>query len=84
MVFPAISLAGKFVEAATCCLLDTQIFCGLVWICICGPLWCFCVSQDEVTVVGYPEGGDNISVTQGIVSRVAVCKLNSVLSLFTV
>jgi S1-C subfamily serine protease len=26
--------------------------------------------QDEVSVVGYPTGGDNISVTRGIVSRV--------------
>lgn len=26
--------------------------------------------QDEVTVIGYPIGGDNISVTQGVVSRV--------------
>lgn len=30
--------------------------------------------QDEVICVGYPTGGDNISVTQGIVSRVAVAK----------
>jgi len=26
--------------------------------------------QDSVTVIGYPTGGDNISITQGIVSRV--------------
>ncbi|KAK3411326.1 hypothetical protein EUGRSUZ_I00092 [Eucalyptus grandis] len=26
--------------------------------------------QDEITVVGYPQGGDNISMTKGIVSRV--------------
>lgn len=30
--------------------------------------------QDEVVCVGYPTGGDNISVTQGIVSRVAFGK----------
>lgn len=30
--------------------------------------------QDMVNVVGYPTGGDNISVTQGIVSRVGVGK----------
>jgi len=30
--------------------------------------------QDEVICVGYPTGGDNISVTQGIVSRVAMGK----------
>lgn len=28
--------------------------------------------HDEVTVVGYPTGGDNISVTKGVVSRVGV------------
>jgi S1-C subfamily serine protease len=26
--------------------------------------------QDDVTVVGYPTGGDNISVTGGVVSRI--------------
>jgi len=26
--------------------------------------------QDEVSVIGYPTGGDNISVTQGVVSRI--------------
>ena len=30
--------------------------------------------QEEIRVVGYPEGGENISITQGIVSRVAVAK----------
>jgi len=30
--------------------------------------------QDKINVVGYPTGGDNISVTQGIVSRVGVGK----------
>jgi hypothetical protein len=30
--------------------------------------------QDEVTVVGYPTGGDNMSVTAGVVSRVSVSK----------
>jgi len=30
--------------------------------------------QDMINVVGYPTGGDNISVTQGIVSRVGVGK----------
>ncbi|PNY16009.1 protease Do-like chloroplastic-like [Trifolium pratense] len=29
--------------------------------------------QDSVTVVGYPLGGDTISVTKGVVSRVEVC-----------
>jgi hypothetical protein len=28
--------------------------------------------QESVTVVGYPTGGDNISVTKGVVSRVLV------------
>jgi len=26
--------------------------------------------QDDVTVVGYPMGGDNVSVTSGVVSRI--------------
>ena len=29
--------------------------------------------QDAVTVVGYPLGGDTISVTKGVVSRIEVC-----------
>lgn len=29
--------------------------------------------QDSVTVVGYPLGGDTISVTKGVVSRIEVC-----------
>lgn len=28
--------------------------------------------QDAVTVVGYPLGGDTISVTKGVVSRIEV------------
>jgi hypothetical protein len=31
------------------------------------------VLQDAVTVVGYPLGGDTVSVTKGVVSRVEVC-----------
>jgi len=34
-----------------------------------GRLPCF---QDAVTVVGYPLGGDTISVTKGVVSRIEV------------
>lgn len=30
------------------------------------------IAQDEVTVVGYPLGGDTISVTKGVVSRIEV------------
>lgn len=30
--------------------------------------------QDTVAVVGYPIGGDTISVTVGVVSRIEVCK----------
>jgi hypothetical protein len=30
--------------------------------------------QASVTVIGYPTGGDNISVTRGVVSRVVVGK----------
>lgn len=37
-------------------------------------LGCIPHLQDKVNVVGYPTGGDNISVTQGIVSRVGVGK----------
>ena len=29
--------------------------------------------QDPVAVVGYPIGGDTISVTSGVVSRIEVC-----------
>ena len=28
--------------------------------------------QDDVTVIGYPVGGDTISVTSGVVSRIEV------------
>lgn len=30
------------------------------------------IGQDAVTVVGYPLGGDTISVTKGVVSRIEV------------
>jgi len=30
--------------------------------------------QDSVTVVGYPLGGDTISVTKGVVSRIEVSR----------
>jgi hypothetical protein len=33
--------------------------------------------QDSVTVVGYPLGGDTISVTKGVVSRIEVLSLGS-------
>lgn len=36
------------------------------------PLFCFIGGQDAVTVVGYPLGGDTISVTKGVVSRIEV------------
>eukprot|EP00931_Biecheleriopsis_adriatica_P086625 TRINITY_DN61248_c0_g1_i1.p1 TRINITY_DN61248_c0_g1~~TRINITY_DN61248_c0_g1_i1.p1 ORF type:complete len:528 (-),score=100.12 TRINITY_DN61248_c0_g1_i1:55-1638(-) len=32
--------------------------------------WSLPVLQDEVTVVGFPVGGDNVSVTVGVVSRI--------------
>lgn len=35
-------------------------------------LFCFLGGQDAVTVVGYPLGGDTISVTKGVVSRIEV------------
>ena len=35
------------------------------------------VLQDPVTVVGFPIGGDTISVTSGVVSRIEVCYENS-------
>ena len=28
--------------------------------------------QDEVSVVGYPEGGEGVSITQGVVSRIEI------------
>ena len=28
--------------------------------------------QDEVAVVGYPEGGEGVSITQGVVSRIEI------------
>ena len=28
--------------------------------------------QDEVAVVGYPEGGEGVSITQGVVSRIKI------------
>lgn len=34
--------------------------------------------QDGVTVVGYPLGGDTISVTKGVVSRIEVCSFHHV------
>ena len=37
--------------------------------------------QDAVTVVGYPLGGDTISVTKGVVSRIEVWSLSVVISL---
>ena len=37
--------------------------------------------QDAVTVVGYPLGGDTISVTKGIVSRIEVCLFHSTVKL---
>jgi hypothetical protein len=36
--------------------------------------------QDSVTVVGYPLGGDTISVTKGVVSRIEVLSLGSFVS----
>ena len=33
------------------------------------------ILQDAVTVVGYPLGGDTVSVTKGVVSRVEVCMM---------
>jgi hypothetical protein len=39
-------------------------------------LW-FKRMQDSVTVVGYPLGGDTISVTKGVVSRIEVLSLGS-------
>jgi hypothetical protein len=40
------------------------------------PLTCFAIAcvfmQDAVTVVGYPIGGDTMSVTSGVVSRIEV------------
>jgi len=33
---------------------------------------CILNGQDAVTVVGYPLGGDTISVTKGVVSRIEV------------
>jgi hypothetical protein len=38
--------------------------------CLC--LRCHCALQDAVTVVGYPIGGDTMSVTSGVVSRIEV------------
>lgn len=32
----------------------------------------FCGVQEQVSVVGYPTGGDNTSITSGVVSRVEV------------
>merc|ERR1719464_2203530 len=28
--------------------------------------------QDEVSVVGYPEGGEGVAITQGVVSRIGI------------
>jgi S1-C subfamily serine protease len=33
---------------------------------------CVCRLQEQVLVVGYPTGGDNTSITSGVVSRVEV------------
>lgn len=38
--------------------------------------------QDDVTVVGYPVGGDTISVTSGVVSRIEVNQTGDDLSRF--
>lgn len=37
-----------------------------------GREWLFLLLQDAVAVVGYPIGGDTISVTSGVVSRIEV------------
>ena len=42
------------------------------------------LSQDSVTVVGYPLGGDTISVTKGVVSRIEVLSLGSISFLYIV
>lgn len=47
-----------------------------VYFCLNGSQWiylCFVSDlKDSVTVVGYPLGGDTISVTKGVVSRIEV------------
>jgi hypothetical protein len=40
------------------------------------------LTQDAVTVVGYPLGGDTISVTKGVVSRIEVLYLGPLNSLY--
>ncbi len=40
--------------------------------------------QDEVSVAGYPEGGDSISVTRGIVSRIEAGPYTETLDMLTI
>lgn len=36
--------------------------------------WLFCTLQASIAVAGYPVGGDSLSVTKGIVSRLALVR----------